>query len=81
MGLATDSINYDELEMTFTVTQCNGCQLELVDSGAFKRVTAANVQEYLGLAEHALLMQFDEQVAQIRAGLARVLGVVCRASF
>lgn len=58
------------LDLRFTVSNCNGEPVELVEGGRMKRVTFANRLEYCRLAEEYRLYEGAAQVAAMRRGFS-----------
>lgn len=57
----------------FNVTLCNGLQVELIDDGNSIPVTYENRFEYVKLASHHLLHEFDVQIEAVQRGIAKIV--------
>ena len=63
----------DGIEMPFTVLSSNNYEIKLLEK--YNKITNENRNEYLRLVLQYRLQEFDQQVAAVREGIARVVPV------
>lgn len=74
-GISTDDefdAAFEGLDLRFTVSNCNGEEVELVEGGRSQRVTFGNRLEYCRLAESYRLREGALQVDAMRCGFATI---------